>query len=66
MKTSCLGGTIAGILMREDFEFPVKILVIEDEPRVAELLARGLTQAQHVVDIAETGANGLMMAADGH
>ncbi len=52
--------------MREDFEFPVKILVIEDEPRVAELLARGLTQAQHVVDIAETGANGLMMAADGH
>ncbi len=45
---------------------PMKILVIEDEPRVAELLQRGLSRAQHVVDIAQSGQDGLMMAADGH
>ena len=44
----------------------MKILVIEDESRVAELLSRGLVRAQHVVDIAETGDDGLYMAADGH
>lgn len=44
----------------------MKILVIEDESRVAELLAKGLLRANHVVDMAETGEDGLMRAADGH
>ena len=44
----------------------MKILVIEDEPRVGELLSRGLSRANHVVDVTNTGENGLMMAADGH
>lgn len=34
--------------------YPVKLLVVEDEPRVAQLLARGLMQAQHVVDVVHT------------
>lgn len=44
----------------------MKILVVEDEARVADLLARGLSQAQHVVDVAHEGQEALMMAADGH
>lgn len=44
----------------------MKILVIEDESRVAELLAKGLSRDNHVVDVAETGEDGLVMAADGH
>lgn len=44
----------------------MKILVIEDEARVADLLQRGLERSHHVVDVAETGEDGLMMAADGH
>lgn len=44
----------------------MKILVFEDEPRVAALLVRGLSNANHVVDVAETGNDGLMMASDGH
>jgi DNA-binding response OmpR family regulator len=44
----------------------MKILVIEDETRVAALLEKGLAQAHHVVDIAGSGEDGLNMAADGH
>ncbi|NMP21512.1 response regulator transcription factor [Sulfobacillus harzensis] len=44
----------------------MKILVIEDEPRVADLLARGLQQAQHVADVSHTAEDALMLAADGH
>lgn len=44
----------------------MKILVIEDEPRVAELLDRGLSQSRHVVDVAQHGAEGLQLASDGH
>jgi two-component system copper resistance phosphate regulon response regulator CusR len=32
----------------------MRILVVEDEPKVADFLKRGLQQAQHVVDLART------------
>lgn len=59
---------MSGILGREEREALnlVKILVIEDEPRVADLLVRGLQQAQHVADIAADGKAALELAANGH
>lgn len=41
----------------------MRILVIEDEPRLAEFMRQGLTQAGHVADAADNGATGLEMAA---
>jgi DNA-binding response OmpR family regulator len=41
------------------------ILVIEDDPRLAELLAQLLTGERHVVDMAATGRDGLDLAASG-
>jgi len=41
---------------------PMRILVIEDEKRIAELIARGLENAGYQVDSAEEGAKGLEMA----
>jgi len=41
----------------------MRILVIEDEPRLAEFVRQGLTQAGHVADAADNGATGLEMAA---
>jgi len=38
-----------------------KILVIEDESRVAELLKRGLEESEHIVKIADSVLNGLNM-----
>ena len=41
------------------------ILVIEDDPRLADLLAQLLTGDRHVVDVAATGRDGLDLAASG-
>jgi DNA-binding response OmpR family regulator len=38
------------------------ILVVEDEPRLAALLRRVLTEERHTVDVAATGTDGLHMA----
>jgi DNA-binding response OmpR family regulator len=38
------------------------ILVVEDEPRLAALLRRVLTEERHTVDLAATGTDGLHMA----
>ncbi len=43
----------------------MKILIVEDEQQVASLLARKLKQRGIVVDIAEDGNKGLMMAYSG-
>jgi DNA-binding response OmpR family regulator len=51
------GGTVGGGGMR--------VLVVEDERRLADLLARGLREAGHTVDIQYTGSNGLLAAATG-
>ncbi len=41
----------------------MRILVIEDEPRLAEFVRQGLAQAGHVADGADNGATGFEMAA---
>lgn len=41
-----------------------KILVVEDEARIASLIAKGLRAAGHEVLVAEDGELGLFLAAD--
>lgn len=41
----------------------MKILVVEDEQKVANFLQKGLREEQHVVDVAYDGADGEEMAA---
>jgi two-component system, OmpR family, response regulator len=43
----------------------VRVLVVEDERRLADLLARGLREAGHAVDVRHTGSEGLLTAATG-
>jgi two-component system, OmpR family, response regulator len=40
----------------------VRILVIEDDKKVSEFVAKGLRQAGHTIDVAEDGKNGLFLA----
>ena len=42
----------------------VRILVIEDEPKVARFLERGLRQQAYAVDVAGDGEDGLQLAGD--
>jgi len=42
----------------------VRILVIEDEPKVARFLERGLKQQSYAVDVAGDGEEGLQLAGD--
>jgi two-component system, OmpR family, copper resistance phosphate regulon response regulator CusR len=42
----------------------VRILVIEDEPKVARFLERGLRQQAYAVDVAANGEDGLQLAGD--
>jgi DNA-binding response OmpR family regulator len=44
----------------------VRVLIVEDERRLAELLARGLREAGHVVDVRHTGTDGLQAALSGN
>ncbi|HZS93865.1 MAG TPA: response regulator transcription factor [Chloroflexota bacterium] len=44
----------------------MRILVVEDDREVAELLRRGLTQEQHIVDLAYDGIEGLRQAQQGN
>jgi len=41
----------------------MRILVIEDEARLADFVQQGLAQAGHLADVADNGATGLEMAA---
>ena len=43
----------------------MKLLLIEDDKRMAEFIQRGLKEHGHVVDVAENGKDGLFLAADG-
>jgi two-component system OmpR family response regulator len=43
----------------------VRVLVVEDERRLADLLARGLREAGHDVDVRHTGSDGLFAATAG-
>jgi DNA-binding response OmpR family regulator len=41
----------------------MRILVVEDEARLADFVRQGLVQAGHVADVADNGATGLELAA---
>lgn len=43
----------------------MRLLVIEDEPKLAEYLRRGLTQSGYVVDVAGDGIDGRHLALEG-
>lgn len=43
----------------------MKILVVEDEPKAAEYLRKGLTEQGYVVELAHNGTDGLHAAANG-
>ena len=43
----------------------MKILLIEDDRKIASYLAQGLREAGHAADIAEAGRDGLFLAAGG-
>ncbi|GAB1640043.1 response regulator [Krasilnikovia sp. MM14-A1259] len=43
----------------------MRVLVVEDEPRLADLLARGLREAGHTTDVRHTGGEGLLAATGG-
>ncbi|MFB3907164.1 MAG: response regulator [Candidatus Eisenbacteria bacterium] len=43
----------------------MRILVVEDDARVASFIRRGLREAQYVVDLATDGEQGLYMAQEG-
>jgi DNA-binding response OmpR family regulator len=43
----------------------MRLLVVEDDPRVARLVQRGLTEAGHDVEVAHDGAEGLARAEGG-
>jgi len=44
---------------------PFKVLVVEDDPSMAELLHRGLEDQHYVVSVAKTGIQGLDLAKKG-
>src|SRR3954451_11095165 len=50
-------GTAGGRLTR------VRVLVVEDEQRLADVLARGLGEAGHEVSVRHSGPDGLLMAS---
>jgi len=41
----------------------MRLLVIEDHPRMAELIERGLRREAYAVDVAKTGERGVLMAS---
>ena len=43
----------------------MKILVIEDNDRVAQFIRKGLVEEGHTVDHADNGRDGLFLAATG-
>ncbi len=43
----------------------MKLLVVEDEVKLAEYLRKGLTEEGYVVDLAHNGINGLHLAVEG-
>jgi DNA-binding response OmpR family regulator len=46
-------------------EAPMRILVVEDEPKMAELLRQGLVEDGHAVSVASEGRAGLNLAESG-
>jgi len=44
----------------------MRILIVEDEPKTAAYVSKGLTEHAYVVDIADNGIEGLHLATSGH
>ncbi|WP_395344803.1 response regulator transcription factor [Ningiella sp. W23] len=44
----------------------MKLLIVEDEPTVADLIAKGMEQAGHSCDLAQDGELGFKLAMAGH
>ena len=44
----------------------MKILVVEDELKLAEYLRKALTENSYVVDVAHSGTEGRYLAIEGH
>ena len=44
----------------------MRILVIEDEPKLADYLKKGLSEQSHVVDLARDGVDGRHLALQGN
>ena len=44
---------------------PMRILIVEDEPKTAAYLSKGLTEHAYVVDVASNGIEGLHLATSG-
>lgn len=44
---------------------PMRILIVEDEPKTAAYVSKGLTEHAYVVDIADNGIEGLHLATSG-
>jgi two-component system copper resistance phosphate regulon response regulator CusR len=42
----------------------MRILVVEDEPKMGDYLRKGLTESGYVVDLARTGREGLLLASE--
>ena len=40
----------------------MRILIVEDEPKMASYLRKGLMEASYTVDVAENGKDGLFLA----
>jgi two-component system copper resistance phosphate regulon response regulator CusR len=45
---------------------PMRILIVEDEPKTAAYVSKGLTEHAYIVDIADNGIEGLHLASSGH
>jgi two-component system copper resistance phosphate regulon response regulator CusR len=43
----------------------MKILIVDDEPKTADYLRRGLTEQGHTIDVARNGVDGKSLALDG-
>ena len=43
----------------------MKVLVVEDDGETATYVVRGLSEYGHVVDCADTGGEGLLLAGSG-
>lgn len=48
-----------------DYTSPMRLLLIEDDRAAAGYVAKGLRESGHVVDVADNGKDGLLLAASG-
>ena len=49
---------------RAERDIPVKVLLVEDEPRLAETVRRGLSAEGFLVDVVHDGGEGLWLARE--